>query len=406
MSPHVCMIVSTNFWHDRRVRKEARAVLDAGYRLTVIAALRPEDRVYSNGGDESDPEFRDAAFAFLPVDLPERPARTEGAALLSAVRSGLWAMRGWARFFKVVRSVRADLYHCHDIDAFGISYFPARMNEGKIIFDCHDIFSEIQIEGSILHRLRPVWRWLERVLPPRADGVIVAASSFARKLEEVSGIDGDEAVRVLNAPYLVPYLDADLIREKFRVPAEQRIALYLGSVNPDRGLGDLLDAVPLFDEGISLAIYGVGHESMWADLRDRISRLDDPSRVLLGSFVPLDEVPEHLASSDAICIPNKYLSAAYDSLPNKFFEGLMAGRPLICNRLPEMAGHVEVIGCGVVCADESPESLAAGINAVMADPVRRQEMGQAGRKAAEERFNWTLEGKKLTDLYARMLENS
>ncbi len=46
---HICMVVTTDFIHDRRVRKEALSVLEADYRLTVIAMQRPEDEVYKAG---------------------------------------------------------------------------------------------------------------------------------------------------------------------------------------------------------------------------------------------------------------------------------------------------------------------------------------------------------------------
>lgn len=401
------MIVSTDFWHDRRVRKEAKTVLDAGYKLTVIAARRPEDALYkSDKVNEIDSDFNNPNFIFKPVNLTKRKLRNKNIPIIANFDAALWALSGWVRFVRVIWKVKPDLYHCHDIDALALALVPSIWNKSLKVYDCHDIFSEIQVKGSMLDRLRPLWKWLEKVFPKYADGVISATNSLAYALEENSSVPEQKIIRVFNVPYLHKFKPQTKIHTEFNLSPEIKIALYLGSVNLDRGLGALLDCVDDFDENIILAIYGPGHKSTWEKLQLRINKLEHPERVYLGSFIPLKDVHNYIMSSDISLIPNILLSSAYDALPNKFFEGLMAGRALVTNKLPEMSAIIEKTKCGIVCDNRNPNSYVNAINQLMSDEALRMKMGEAGRMAAENNYNWSIESKKILSLYRKLLNNN
>ncbi|OYU20414.1 MAG: hypothetical protein CFE34_00105 [Rhodobacteraceae bacterium PARR1] len=398
---HVCMVVTTDFIHDRRVRKEARSVLDLGYRVTMIATARPEDALYGQA-DNLDAEFGGADFAFRPVHLPGR-ARGVSLPVLSTLIAVIWAIWSYLKIMIAVFRVRADLYHCHDIDALALARLPAWVWRGKVVFDCHDIMSDIQIKGSILARLRPVIAFFERHLPQTAHGVIAAAPSFAARVAADSGVNETSIVPVLNCPRLHAMEETDALRRAFDIPQAAPVLLYLGSLNPDRGLDQL---IPVIDDLVleaHVVLMGPGHDQVKAVLSEQISALKSKARVHLGGFVPLDDVPKMLMAATMTIIPNRYVSEAYNSLPNKLFEAMMAGRPFVCHDIPAMAAIVRETECAVILADETAATMASSLNRVLADSSLARELGQNGRRAAERTYNWQSQADQIGALYRRVL---
>jgi len=396
------MVVTTDFIHDRRVRKEARSVLDMGYRLTMIATARPEDALYG-AQDGLEAEFGGADFTFRPVQLSGR-GRGIRLPVLSTVAAVFWAIWSYVKIMLAVLRVRADLYHCHDIDALALARFPAFLRGGKVVFDCHDIMSEIQIPGSILARLRLVIAFFGRNLPQTAHGVIAAAPPFAARVAADSGIDEASIVPVLNCPRLHPFEETDALAQTFGIPKDAPVLLYLGSLNPDRGLDQL---IPIIDDLIPQAhvvMMGPGHEDTRAALAAQIAGLGSAHRVHMGGFVPLDDVPKMLMSASMTIIPNRYISEAYNSLPNKLFEAMMAGRPFVCHDIPAMAAVVRTQNCGIVLPDEAPQTMIAALNRVLGDPKLAQTLGLNGRKAAEDTYNWQAQADQIGALYTRLLD--
>lgn len=398
---HVCMVVTTDFVHDRRVRKEARSVLDMGFDLTVIATARPEDVLYGQGTGIEE-EFPDSNFRFAPVDLPRR-GRGLANPILSKIVTLIWAMFAYLKIMWAVFRVRADLYHCHDIDGLALARLPALLHRGKVIFDCHDIMSDIQIAGSVLARLRPVIAFFERRLPQTAHGVIAAAPSFARRVAADTGLDVQTIVPVLNCPRLHEFAPNNRLHMAFDLPKGAPVLLYLGSLNPDRGLAQLINVIDDLDETIQIVLLGPGHDSVRQELAQRIAQTRTDARVHMGGFVALDDVPATLMAADATIIPNTYVSEAYNSLPNKLFEAMMAGRPFVCHDIPEMAKIVRAENCGLVMPDEQPATVATVLNRLLTEPGLAAELGTNGRRAATETYNWDAQAAQIKSLYDRVL---
>ncbi len=394
---HICMVVTTDFYHDRRVRKEALSVLESGFRLTVVATRRPEDEVYQSA-QLADDEFDGYPFSLKRVYLNGRTRRVN-IPVFSAVAVFFWVVFFYLKILATIFSVRADIYHCHDIDALALARLPALFHRGRVIFDCHDIMSEIQIRGSVLARLRPVFRMMERLLPPTAHGLIAAAQPFAKRMAEASGIDEKEVVPVLNCPRTHSIFNSDRLRKRFEIASDCPVLLYLGSINPDRGLSYLMEVIDQLESSIAVVILGPGHPEIREALAAQIASIETGDRVYLGDFVALEEVPETLMGATATIIPNRYISEAYNSLPNKLFEAMMAGRPFVCNNIPAMAKIVQDQECGIVLQDEQPQTLSAELNRLLLDPKLSSRLGKNGRNAAEKIYNWESQAENLLGLY-------
>jgi len=77
---------------------------------------------------------------------------------------------------------------------------------------------------------------------------------------------------------------------------------------------------------------------------------------------------------------------------------MLAGRPLLANRVGDLGHMVEQTGCGILLNDETPRAIRRGIE-LLRDPILRNKLGSSGRIAAEQQYNWEYEAKKLLELY-------
>ncbi|WP_394249779.1 glycosyltransferase family 4 protein [Vibrio profundi] len=401
MNKSICVVVTTDFWNDRRVFKQVSSLLKFGYSVTVICSQRPEDSIY-----ESDSNLliddNSGNLEVRSVKLTRRDSVNNK--LLDKVVNFIWLFSGMMKFVFEINKVKCDLYHLHDIDALFLGGVVAKFKKKKIIFDCHDIFSMIQVKDSVHYKLRSLWGFLERKLPKYSDSVITVASRLKSDLSFRSHVLPENINYIYNTPLLHDLSYSNKIREEHNISSSTCIVLYLGSVNLDRGLGDLINSCMHWNDDIVLAVYGVGHEKAWKKLELLVSELNLTDKVVFGSSVQPSKVKEYLMSSDILTIPNILHSPAYDALPNKFFESIMAGKPFVCNELPEMSSKVRAINCGLVCDRNDPHSYAHAINKLACNPSLRGELGANGRRAAVEAYNWETEEAKLKLIYEGLLE--
>ncbi|HEU4864490.1 MAG TPA: glycosyltransferase, partial [Candidatus Limnocylindria bacterium] len=88
---------------------------------------------------------------------------------------------------------------------------------------------------------------------------------------------------------------------------------------------------------------------------------------------------------------------------NKLFQYMAAGLPVVASDFPQVREVVVGAGCGVVVDTRRPAEIARGINALLADPESARAMGERGRRAVEERFNWATSARALLDVYRRLI---
>jgi glycosyltransferase involved in cell wall biosynthesis len=240
---------------------------------------------------------------------------------------------------------------------------------------------------------------VERRLVPRAGATLTVSEPIARHLERRYRLA--HVALVPNYPELSGPVER---RELSSLPGGASIGtggpvvLYLGGLMAGRGLEQLVDALGLA-RSAKLVLLGQG--PIAAELANRAARLGAAHRLHLLPPVPPDRVVSYAASADIGVSPivPSCLNYRY-SLPNKLFQYMAAGIPVVASDFPQVRDVVAGTRCGLVVDATRPEAIAAAIERLVGDPGEARAMGQRGRTAVEERYNWSVSADVLLHAYA------
>jgi glycosyltransferase involved in cell wall biosynthesis len=409
----VCMFVRNSFEFDARVEREATALASEGARVTVVALWDPDrTRRRETRGPI---RIRRVRRFFGLIDLLRaawlRTSRPEsgGPRERTAITSGLDAMqRTWSKARKVSiverlrdamialrmaavgLDARADVYHAHDLNTLAAASWCARARGAQLVYDSHEISPGLP---SVRDPVAVIA--FERSLIGRADAVIHTTPMRAAWAADTYGIPMPTVIRN------VPERHADVAPVDLGAAAEFptgiRVILHQGFMSPDRGLEALVEAMASLD-GFGLLLLGGGR------LRPALERLVGDralaDRVRFRDAVPHQQLLGWTAGAwcGASLLVDTCLNHRY-SLPNKLFEYLAAGVPLIASANEEIAAFLEVHGCGELCDPSDPASIA---DAVKRLDARYAQVAAAARRAGE-RFRWENEEASLLEVYERVL---
>jgi glycosyltransferase involved in cell wall biosynthesis len=377
------MIVLNNFSTDARVRKEGKSLVSVGHEVTVLA-LKDETVAATAEVD---------GCRVIRVHLSTRH-----------LGSGLLA-RSIKLLEYVIRTVRealrtqACVYHAHDGETLPIAWLASRLRRGWLVYDAHEFERGRNWANSNLPTLfRRLWTLPERLFIHSVDLVITVSDSIADELSRIYHIDRPIIVR--NCPGQSPPRISNRLREELAIPAHRPIVLYQGGVAANRGLYTLI-AGAMRVPGAIVVI--VGNGPLFDPLREWVHENEWQERVYFTGLVPLDELPDYTASADvgAALIQNACLSYYY-SLPNKLFEYMQAGLPVITSDFPEMRTLLQSFEFGQVVDPESPEAVARALETILGDSDVRTRM-RSRTYAASKVYNWENEVEKLVRAYRRFV---
>lgn len=381
---HIGMHLQGTARTDARVLREATALVHVGYDVTIVDtdpdATRPRAEVFNGITLRHVPKTRRRL-------LPGKPGT---------------ALEVWRLLFGRIRALlalRVDAYHAHDANTLLAVYLAGRIRRKPIVLDAHEL---PYVEPYF--QVRPIQRWfysaLLRRMLPRCEAVITVSPPIVDEMQQRYG--GPRAVLVRNVPSYQAPITSTRLRERLALPPEARIALYQGNLQTDRALDVLVRAARFLPPEIVVVLMGDGPSK--AMLEALIAAEGVSERVRLLPAVPYAELLSWTASADLGLIllsPDISLSIRY-CLPNKLFEYLMMGVPVLSSALPAVAEVLARYDVGQVCPSMEPEAIAQAIAAMLADHERMARWHANALVAARE-LNWEVEQTTLLDLYNSVL---
>jgi glycosyltransferase involved in cell wall biosynthesis len=251
-----------------------------------------------------------------------------------------------------------QVVNVHSLDLLPLGVLLKLTLHMRLVYDAHELETEANGLTGIRQTLA---RFVEWALLRFADLTIVVSDGIREWYRNRYGALA--IVTVLNTPELSRIGRTNLLRARLGIPDDKIIVLYQGSLSPGRGIEFLLR---VFAEcgAPNLVLVFLGYGVLEAQVREAADRND---KVYLHPAVRPDELLGYTASADigVSLIENTCLSY-YWCLPNKLFEYVLAGLPVVVSDLPEMAKVVRQGRIGAVLASHDPSQLLSAINQITA----------------------------------------
>jgi glycosyltransferase involved in cell wall biosynthesis len=307
----------------------------------------------------------------------------------------------------------ADLYHACGIAALvAATDLAARARErgraGRVVYDVIDLFLEGNRYATMPRLLKGRYERFERNLLRRTDAIVTVNEALAEDLAGRWSLPATPIV-LRNCPPWAPPPDEPAaeapwspLRSATGLPAGMRLVVFQGILGPDRGILEAGEAVLAIPDAAFVAL---GFGPWYECLRARDSEPRFAGRHVTLPAVPPDEVRRWVGGADAvvIAVPGDSLNQRL-STPNKFWEGLTAGVPLVVGKdLSVMRRIVEEHDLGAVADPRDPGDLAAALRAVLdAPPAVRAARRTRALALAQERYRWDVEVREYLSLADRL----
>jgi len=299
-------------------------------------------------------------------------------------------------FFKILFS-KADILLANDLDTLLPNYLVSRIKGIPLIYDSHEYFTEVPelIQRKIV---RKIWLMIERLCFSGVHLGITVCDPIAQAYYEKYGI---EMKVVRNFPNTY---DLDVFRDNQaysidKLPGE-KIILYQGSVNVDRGLEQMIEAMKELKQ-CRLIICGDG--DIIDSLKIQARKLDCSNRIEFRGKIAFEELAHITVQADIGLSIEKQNGLSYTyALPNKFFDYIQAGIPSIISTLPEMIKINKNYNVAVETSSIEPKALAECIKKLIADESRWVSLRDNASKARKE-LNWTEESKIVEQIFTPFL---
>jgi glycosyltransferase involved in cell wall biosynthesis len=245
-------------------------------------------------------------------------------------------------------------------------------------------------------------RLLFRILTPLTDRIVLAKPFIANDFPSGK----DKLVYVQNYASLSSYRPAKSDQlEKSQSKGCDLTAIHLGLISEQRGWPQLLEALSLAkSKSIRIRIVGTFNDGSHEKFQRRLCELGLDRRFVVEDWLPFDEAYERVqASHIGLILLQPGVQNHVYALPHKMFDYMLAGLPVIAPRFAEeVARIITVEDCGILVDPKDPFDIAGALDSLERNPDLRRRLGENGRKAVLQKYNWEREAKRLTEMYREL----
>ena len=324
-----------------------------------------------------------------PMD--ERPYPTHRMKLLFE-KGPLFYAEYNIRLFFVLLFHRVNLLLSNDLDTLLPSFFISRLKGCKMVFDSHEYFTETP---ELVHRpkVQRVWKRIEGFVVPKLDEMITVCDSIADLFHEEYGVKCHVIRNIPPRKALPPKGD----KTALGLPSDKHLLVLQGSgINIQRGAEELVQAMPLLEDCFLMII---GGGDVLPVLKQMVEDLKITDRVLFLPRMPYQQMMAYTQLAELGFCLDKDTNLNYRySLPNKLFDFIQAGVPIVASHLTEIEKIIRQYDLGLFIENHEPETIVATIREAFSNEARRLQWKQNLAVAARE-LCWENEEQKLLEIY-------
>jgi len=303
---------------------------------------------------------------------------------------------------------RIDALHVHDLPYALATTLAGEALRLPVIFDMHEHYTDVFRAGMrarhgrltipLFALLLALFRREERCACRAAHRVIVVAREHIPRLRRL-GAPAERILEVTNAEDIDHFAGLPLRQDLLDRYRDDFVLTYFGGFDALRGLETVIQAMPLLLKQVpNVRLLLVGSGYLEAALHALAEQLGLGDRVVFPGYQPAALLPTYVELSAVGVIPHVATPAVEMTMPNKIFQFMMLGKPVLVSNVPPLVRVVRDADCGLVFRQRDPDSFAAAV-CQLRDPQLRRRLGENGRRAVYDRYNWRQVVQPLLQVY-------
>jgi glycosyltransferase involved in cell wall biosynthesis len=367
---NVCHVTSHHPPLDVRIfHKECKTLSQAGYDVTLLAQADWREKVVDG-----------IRFIGLPR-ITKRYQRP----------------RVWRRIAGKVNKLNPEIVHFHDPELLLVTPF---LRPAKLIYDCQEATAETMLVRRWIPRLLryPVSRWVAFLEPRLArwtDAIVVTEDSHVDRFRK-----GGKPITLLYNYPLLSHFD-------FRRRSDGKTIIHVGVLSEGRGSTTMIEAMAHVVRrvpGAKLLLVGpFDSPADEVEVRQLIAGHSLENAVEVAGWVPFTDLPKWFVRADVGLVPWQTKEKLPPQIiPTKMFEYMASRLPIVASSRSTIRRFMDNLDCGLLVKPGDSRGFADAIAYLLTHAAEADEMGERGRQAVEEAYNWETEGKKLLALYRQL----
>ncbi len=366
----IAHLTSVHSTFDVRIfQKECRTLAQAGYDVILIA---PHERAELVEGVRIHPVSKSAS-------RWERMTKTA------------WEV------FRAAMTSRTSVCHFHDPELlpFGVLL---KMAGKRVIYDVHehvssDILSKHWIDRRLRRPIAFMVGLMEQMAARTFDAVVVATPAIA------SHFPSRHRVLVQNFPLTGELVTGGAIPFGQRKPN----VLYVGSITEMKGAREMVAAMGKLPKRLTSRLVLLGDIEP-EGLKHELTTSPEWWHIDALGFQPRNAVARFAGDSRVGLVLFHPLPNYSDSQPNKLYEYMSAGLPVIASNFPAWKSMIDKEGCGLVVNPLDSDEIAGAITWMLEHPKEAEAMGRRGQLAVNSTYNWQTQADGLLELYETLFQ--
>lgn len=416
----VCMLTTEHSAMDVRIfYKEARSLAKAGYQVSILSPMR-NGSVVGMGAKALDTSHTTVDDVELIGYVPHYSKWQRARVAVRWLK--LWSggtidlLRSYDELIDKAVALQADVYHAHEIDSLCVAFHVERLlarqgKKTKIVYDIHE-FTPSGAEGIKNRYIRSVYRGLivkfERSALERVDYTFTVNEMIRDFFKELSPTS---AIEIL---YNISSAELPKLEKNSDKISQQVTITYLGSARMDRGFDQFVEIAKTLKQSYGTRVHLLlignlqGAEKEYFDVKAQ--EYDITDMISVTGWMKREEIGSALLKADIGLIfvfrqSNMTVSMnTIMSTPNKLFDYMEYGIPIVSAEIPEITRILNETGAGISVPDQV-EDFCTGIATLIENPKLRMRMGCNGRRAAEGSYSFAEMEQRLLKGYIKVLES-
>ena len=298
------------------------------------------------------------------------------------------------RLFIILLFSKADVFHANDLDTLLANYLASKLRRKPLVFDAHEYFTGVpEIQNRIL--VKKTWSQIENWIFPKLDYVFTVNDAIALRYHKQFG----KEMKVMRNIPRKRKVKRFKSKHELHIPEDKNIIITQGAgINIDRGIEEAVEAMQYLN---NICFIIIGNGDVIPHLKKRVLQLKLENSVIFKNKMPYEEMMQYTHHAELGLTLDKDTNTNYKlSLPNKLFDYIHAGIPILASKIMEVEKIVHHYNIGLLIENHDPRHIAHQIETALKENLKTKYESSL-EKAAQE-LCWEHEEKKLIKLYKKI----